>query len=155
MSKKHNLTPASGFLLFLISSYLLIFVIYPLLYVFKSALWIEGKFSLRFFANILTDGTQRILVVNSFKLGIAVTLSTTLVSLPLAYILTRFRFPGRGLFQGMILIPMIMPPFVGAIGMKQLFGLYGSINTFLVQAGLVDLADIAPASFLDWFGGGF
>ena len=155
MSKKHNLTPASGFLLFLISSYLLIFLIYPLLYVFKSALWIEGEFSLRFFVNILTDKTQRILVVNSFKLGIAVTLSTTLVSLPLAYILTRFRFPGRGLFQGMILIPMIMPPFVGAIGMKQFFGLYGSINTFLVQIGLVDVVDLVPSSFFDWFGGGF
>ena len=155
MDRKHNLTPASGFLLLLVSAYLLVFLIYPLLYVFKSALWIEGRFSLQFFANIVTDETQRILVINSFKLAISVTLSTTLVSLPLAYILTRFRFPGRGVFQGLILIPMIMPPFVGAIGMKQLFGLYGSINTFLVQANLVDLADIVPASFLDWFGGGF
>ena len=155
MDRKHNLTPASGFLLLLVSAYLLVFLIYPLLYVFKSALWIEGRFSLQFFANIITDETQRILVINSFKLAISVTLATTLVSLPLAYILTRFRFPGRGVFQGLILIPMIMPPFVGAIGMKQLFGLYGSINTFLVQANLVDLADIAPASFLDWFGGGF
>ena len=147
MDKKHNLTPASGFLLLLVSVYLLVFLIYPLLYVFKSALWIEGRFSLQFFANIVTDETQRILVVNSFKLAVSVTLATTLVSLPLAYILTRFRFPGRGIFQGLILIPMIMPPFVGAIGMKQLFGLYGSINTFLVQAGLVDLADIAPVSY--------
>ena len=155
MDRKHNLTLASGFLLLLVSAYLLVFLIYPLLYVFKSALWIEGRFSLQFFANIVTDETQRILVINSFKLAVSVTLATTLVSLPLAYILTRFRFPGRGVFQGLILIPMIMPPFVGAIGMKQLFGLYGSINTFLVQANLVDLADIVPASFLDWFGGGF
>ena len=155
MPRKHNLTPASVLILFLISAYLLIFLIYPLLYVFKSSLWINGRFSLQFFANILTDDSQRELVVNSFKLAIAVTLTTTFVSLPLAYMLTRYRFPGRSLFQGMILIPMIMPPFVGAIGMKQFFGLYGSINTFLVKAGLVDIADLSPDSFLDWFGGGF
>ena len=155
MPRKHNLTPASILILFLISVYLLIFLIYPLLYVFKSSLWINGRFSLQFFVNILTDDSQRELVVNSFKLAIAVTLVTTFVSLPLAYMLTRYRFPGRSLFQGIILIPMIMPPFVGAIGMKQFFGLYGSINTFLLKAGLVDIADLSPDSFLDWFGGGF
>ena len=104
MPRKHNLTPASALILFLISAYLLIFLIYPLLYVFKYSLWINGQFSLQFFANILTDYSQRELVVNSFKLAIAVTLATTFVSLPLAYMLTRYRFPGRSLFQGMILM---------------------------------------------------
>ena len=54
------------------------------------------------------------------------------------------------MLRSVILIPMIMPPFVGAIGMQKLFGLYGSINMFLVKLGLIDMTGT-----IDWFGGGF
>ncbi|MCZ6678440.1 MAG: iron ABC transporter permease [Candidatus Poribacteria bacterium] len=113
-------------------------------------MWINGRFSLELFKLMATDANYRELVVNSFKIACMVTLATTFISLPLAYFLTRYRFPGRKAMQGVILIPIIMPPFVGAIGMKQLFGLYGSINTLLVKLGLIDFAE--P---IDWFGSGF
>ena len=99
---------------------------------------------------IITNETYREMLFNSFKMGIAVTIVTTIVSLPMAYLLVRYNFKGRGILQGVILIPMIMPPFVGAVGMKQLFGLYGSINTLLAKLSLIDIVD--P---IDWFGSGF
>ena len=126
------------------------FLIYPLLYIFKAAFWIDGRFTLTYFQLMVTDANTRSLVINSFKLGVFVTMTTTLVSLPLAYFFTRYRFRGRRLMQGVILVPMIMPPFVGAIGMKMFFGLYGSINIFLSKIGVIDLSQ--P---VDWFGGGF
>jgi len=44
-----------------------------------------------------------------------------------------------------------MPPFVGAIGLKQLLGRFGSVNLLLTKLGL-----IAPGQPLDWLGqGGF
>ena len=118
-----------------------IFLIYPLLYIFKESFWIDGRFGLSYFKLIVTDGNARELVTNSFKIGIAVTIATTFVSLTLAYFLTRYRFPGRSTLQGIILIPIIMPPFVGAIGMQKLFGLYGSVNMFLTKIGLIEFAD--------------
>ena len=126
------------------------FLIYPLLYIFKAAFWIDGRFTLTYFQLMVTDANTRALVINSFKLGVFVTLATTLVSLPLAYFFARYRFPGRRLMQGVILVPMIMPPFVGAIGMKMFFGLYGSVNMLLSQIGLMN-----PSQPIDWFGGGF
>ena len=126
------------------------FLIYPLLYIFKAAFWIDGRFTLTYFQLMVTDANTRALVINSFKLGVFVTLATTLVSLPLAYFLTRYQFPGRRLMQGVILVPMIMPPFVGAIGMKMFFGLYGSVNMLLSKIGVINLSQ--P---IDWFGGGF
>ena len=150
MLRKYDLTPSVLLLLLPIIFFFFVFLIYPLLYIFKESFWINDHLSIEYFKLMVTDESIRKLVINSFNMGIVVTLMTTLITLPLAYFLTRYRFPGRNILQGVILIPIIMPPFVGAIGMKQLFGLYGSINIFLSKIGIIDLAE--P---IDWFGSGF
>jgi iron(III) transport system permease protein len=43
-----------------------------------------------------------------------------------------------------------MPPFVGAIGMKQIFARFGSVNLLLIDLGLMN-----PRNPADWLGGGF
>ena len=145
-----NTKPSVFFILSPILLFFAAFLIYPLLYIFRAAFWIDGRFTLTYFQLIVTDANTRALVINSFKLGVFVTLMTTLVSVPLAYVFTRYRFLGRRLMQGVILVPMIMPPFVGAIGMKMFFGLYGSVNMLLSKIGLIN-----PTQPVDWFGGGF
>ena len=150
MSRKYDLTPAVFLILLPIILFFLVFLIYPLLYIFKESFWINNRLDLTYFKLMVTDANIRAMVINSFKIGIAVTLATTVVSLPMAYLLTRYRFPGRSMLQGVILIPIIMPPFVGAIGMQKFFGLYGSVNTFLMKIKLIDFA-----SPIDWFGSGF
>ncbi len=148
--KTRTLSHSTSLILLPIALFFLIFLIYPLLYTFKEAFWINSGFSLEYFELIITNETYREMLFNSFKMGISVTIMTTIFSLPIAYLLVRYSFKGRGILQGIILIPMIMPPFVGAVGMKQLFGLYGSINTLLAKLGLIDIMD--P---IDWFGSGF
>ncbi len=148
--RKYDLTPTTTLILGLITLFFVIFLIYPLLYVFKESFWIDGKFNLSFFKLMVTDPNIRKLVINSFKIGVIVTLMTSVVSLPLAYFLTRYRFPARNILRSVILIPMIMPPFVGALGMQKFFGNYGSINMLLVKLELMD-----PSKTIDWFGGGF
>ncbi len=148
--RKYDLTPTTTLILGLITLFFVIFLIYPLLYVFKESFWIDGKFNLSFFKLMVTDPNIRELVINSFKIGVIVTLMTSVVSLPLAYFLTRYRFPARNILRSVILIPMIMPPFVGALGMQKFFGNYGSINMLLVKLKLMDLSNT-----IDWFGGGF
>ena len=148
--RKYDLTPTTTLILGLITLFFVIFLIYPLLYVFKESFWIDGKFNLSFFKLMVTDPNIRELVINSFKIGVIVTLMTSVVSLPLAYFLTRYRFPARNILRSVILIPMIMPPFVGALGMQKFFGNYGSINMLLVKLELMDLSNT-----IDWFGSGF
>ena len=150
MIRKYDLTPSVLLILVPIILFFVVFLIYPLLYVFKASFWINGSFTVTYFKLMITDENVRRLLINSLKVGVVVTLATTVVSLPLAYFFTRYRFPGRSLMQGVVLVPMIMPPFVGAIGMKQFFGLYGSMNMLLTRMGVSDVSN--P---IDWFGGGF
>jgi iron(III) transport system permease protein len=64
--------------------------------------------------------------------GMAV-LIASLISMPLAYFTTRFNFGGSILIQTLGIVPLIMPPFVGAVAMQLLFGSNGSINLLFDQ----------------------
>ena len=55
----------------------------------------------------------------------------TIIAMPLAYITTRFNFGGSVIIQSLGFIPLIMPPFVGAVAMQLIFGRNGSVNLIL------------------------
>ncbi|MFQ6099196.1 MAG: ABC transporter permease [Armatimonadota bacterium] len=129
-------------------AFFILFLAFPLAYVFVNAFRVDGRVSLTFFRLMLRDPVQRLCIVNSVNIATITTLATTLISLPLGFLMVRRRFPGKGIFSAAILVPMVMPPFVGAIGMKQLFARFGSVNLLLMNAGLIHHP-------IDWFGGGF
>ena len=56
------------------------------------------------------------------------------LALPLAILTTRFTFRGAILIQTLGFIPLVMPPFVGAVAMQLLFGRNGSVNLLLDDA---------------------
>ena len=63
-------------------------------------------------------------------------LAARAVAVPLATILARFRFRGAALIHTLGVVPLVMPPFVGAVAMQLIYGRNGSINLLL----------------MDWFG---
>ncbi len=121
------------------------FLFYPLAYVFKEAFLPQGHFSLVFFANLLANPLMRESIFNSFILAVITTILTALLAIPLAFITVRYTFPAKGLLTGLLLVPMIMPPFVGAIGMRQILARFGSLNLLLMDAGAIS----GP---IDWLG---
>ncbi len=58
-------------------------------------------------------------------------LLASLIAVPLAYFTVRFDFRGALLIQTLGVLPLIMPPFVGAVAMPLLFGRSGSVNLLL------------------------
>ncbi len=86
---------------------------------------------------------------NAFFMAVFSTLLSFLIAMPLAYLADRFVFPGKVWLTALILIPIILPPFVGAIGVKQMLGQYGAVNALLTQAGL-----LTDGATIDWLGRG-
>jgi len=113
------------------------FLIYPLGLVLKGAFIAEDRFSFKYFEMLLSSPLQRQSLLNSFQLAALTTGFTTLLALPLAQVMGRFDFRGKALLNGLLLVPMILPPFVGAIGLKQLLARFGSLNLVLVKLGLL------------------
>jgi iron(III) transport system permease protein len=146
--RRYDLNAANTALLVFLWLFFIAFMLYPLGYVFSNAFFTDDGFSLTFFKLMLSSPNYVAILANSINLGLVVTLLTTLLSLPLAFLLVRYEFPGKGLLNGLILIPMVLPPFVGAIGMRQLLARFGSINLLLLQTGIIDQP-------IDWLGSGF
>lgn len=145
--KRFDLTwPTLIFLLGLIAFFAL-FLFYPLWYAIVQSLVVDGRLTVAFYELMVTSPVYQEAILNSFRLGMITTIATTLLSLPLAFLLVRYDFVGKGFVSGLILVPMVLPPFVGAIGMKQMFARFGSINLLLLDLGLIDQP-------IDWFGGG-
>jgi iron(III) transport system permease protein len=123
------------------------FFIWPVLQILQGGfIDADGRFTLAYVGALLGDPTYLGGLRNSFLLACAATTLALLIALPLAVVSDRFVFPAKGLLGSLVLIPMILPPFVGAIGIKQVFGQYGALNALLQQLGL-----LAPGATIDWF----
>jgi iron(III) transport system permease protein len=109
----------------------------------------DGKLTFDFIAEVFRNEIYLEGLRNAFLLGICSTLASFAIALPLALLSDRFEFPGKKLLSAALLVPLILPPFVGAIGVRQLLGQYGVLNSMLVQLGLVGLEDA-----VDWLGVG-
>lgn len=90
-----------------------------------------GGFTLVNFQDFFRTSLFRESFWNSlYVAGMSVTLAS-IIAVPLAYFTTRFNFGGSILIQTLGVIPLIMPPFVGAVAMQLLFGTNGSVNLLL------------------------
>lgn len=149
--KKYDLTPSTSLFLLLLLGFFGAFLFYPICFMLKGAFVVEGRFSLRFFQLLMESPLERESIFNSFAIAFLTTGLTTLLALPMAHWMTRYEFRGKSFLGGLLLVPMIMPPFVGAIGLSQLLARFGSLNLFLMDIGL-----LPPDRPIDWLGqGGF
>ena len=143
--------PAWGVGLALIALYAFfgLFLLWPIAYVVRESVWIDGRLTPAFFGLMLRDETLRACLKNSLGIALLVTAGTSLLTLPLASALVRLRFAGKALLHGLLLVPLIMPPFVGAIGLRKIFSRAGTLNIVLVEK----LGWIREP--IDWFESGF
>ena len=123
------------------------FFLWPILQILKEGfIDANGHFTWRYLTALLADPLYRGGLGNSFLLACATTTLAFAIALPLAFISDRYLFPGKNLLGSLILVPMILPPFVGAIGIKQIFGQYGAVNALIIALGLEP-----PGWTFDWF----
>jgi len=91
----------------------------------------DGSFTLGHFGTFFTTGLMRESFGNSLYVATTSVLVASLIAVPLAYITVRFQFRGALLIQTLGVLPLIMPPFVGAVAMQLVFGRSGSMNLLL------------------------
>ena len=110
------------------------FLLLPVGVVVFQAFFPGGKLSLTYFSLLLENPLYTDSIINSVNIGIATTILATIISLPLAAINARCDYRFKGILGALLLVPMIMPPFVGAIGMLRFFARRGTFNTLLLDA---------------------
>lgn len=110
-------------------------LIYPIFLTIRGGFYHDpatrSGFSLRHFAAAAQDPRVWSALRNSFLVALGTTVIATLIALPLSLLGANYSFPGKKFFSAAVLVPMILPPFVGAIGMRALLGRDGSLNSLL------------------------
>jgi iron(III) transport system permease protein len=127
------------------------FMIYPMALTLLKGFQETGKdgqtsWTLRYLLDVFRDPLLRQGLVNSVMIAVCVTGLCLLISIPLAVVATTYEFRGKAMFSALLLVPLILPPFVGTIGLRQILGRFGALNALLIELGLVG-AD-APIDFL-------
>jgi molybdate transport system permease protein len=73
----------------------------------------------------------------ALRLSIVVSLAATALSLvlgvPLAWVLARSRIPGRAVMRAIVVLPVVLPPVVGGIGLLAALGRGGVVGRWLFQ----------------------
>jgi len=115
-----------------ISAFLLALLLVPVGAVFITAFRDgDGSFTLGHFGTFFSTGLMRESFGNSLYVAITSVVAASLIAVPLAYVTARFQFRGALLIQTLGVLPLIMPPFVGAVAMQLIFGRSGSVNLLL------------------------
>jgi iron(III) transport system permease protein len=117
---------------------LALFLLYPIILTVSGAFVspVDKSLTLSNLFLVFEDPSTLRGLSNSLKIATGTTTLTLLIALPLAVAAAKFKFPGKAVFSALILVPLILPPFVGAIGMQALLGREGAINAILGLAGL-------------------
>ena len=117
----------------LIALFLIMFLAVPVAKVFIVAFQDPntGSFTLINFVDFFKTSLFRESFWNSFYVSSVSVVVASIIALPLAYFTSRFNFGGTVIIQTLGIVPLIMPPFVGAVAMQLLFGSNGSVNLLL------------------------
>ena len=127
-----------------------VFFIYPAAMVIREAFYVKGTgFTLAFVGEVFANPVYVEGLWNAFLLGVTSTLASLVLAFPLALLAHRYKFPLKGPLSALILVPLVLPPFVGAVGVKQMLGVKGALNALLTDLGLM-----APDAPVDWLGEG-
>jgi molybdate transport system permease protein len=74
-------------------------------------------------------------VVDALRLSLVCASAATVLSLlfgvPLAWVLARARFRGRGLLRAAVTLPLVLPPVVGGVALLLAFGRRGIVGQYL------------------------
>ena len=135
----HRNSPGKYLLLASLLALLGVVLLYPIWLTVKGAFVSDGGgYTLYHVLDVLRDETLRGGLVNALIIAVATTTLSVILAMPLAMVAARHEFPGKAFFSALVLIPLILPPFVGAIGVRHLLGRAGSLNTILLDLGFVD-----------------
>ena len=125
-----------------------LFLLWPIVTCAKGALLDhDGKLTFDYIFEVFKNELYLEGLLNALQVAFWSTLLSFAIALPLAYASHRYNFPFKTPLTALILLPLILPPFVGAFGFKQILGSQGALNTLLGHLSLLD-----PQHPIDWLG---
>jgi len=127
----------------LLFAFFAVFLVWPILQVVVGGFVRPGGgVTLGYVALVFQDPVLRGGLFKAVLIAVLVTVLSLVISVPLSVLSVRYEFPGRRLLGGLMLVPLVLPPFVGAIGMRLVLGRFGPLSHLFGN----------PELGIDWLG---
>ncbi|PLV59767.1 iron ABC transporter permease [Thermotoga sp. KOL6] len=88
----------------------------------------EALFTLKNYIDTFTRKSNIKSALNTLYLAISTTFFATLIGSVLAWLIARTDIPGKSILKTLLMVPYMIPPFIGAMGWMFLFGRAGYLN---------------------------
>src|SRR5579872_577071 len=103
-------------------------VVYPACVLVAHSFLAAGRPSLAHYARIAVDPQVYAVLWNSLVVSVAATTGGTVLGVALAWLISRTDVPGRAAWRTILLLPYMIPPFIGAIAWVYLLSPVGYLN---------------------------
>ncbi|MCI2154073.1 MULTISPECIES: ABC transporter permease [Erysipelotrichaceae] len=113
-----------------------LFLIYPLIRLLISAVYVDGHFTLEYFGQFFAKKYYTSTIWNSLKVSFMVTLVSLVIGVPLAYFYTMYDLKGKRVLQVLIILCSMSAPFIGAYSWILLLGRSGLITGWFKSIGI-------------------
>lgn len=155
--------PLSWTIIIGITIFFVIFLIIPLIFVLINAVYYQGAFGFDAIVDVFSskffwdpsgsrsdyiirkvsepNGTTVFFIrgpdygvfLNTIVIGVFTTLLSLIIGLITALLMAKVEFRGKTIFAGFLLIPLVLPPFVGGIGFFAIAGPEGILNVYFLE----------------------
>ena len=130
LRRKNSVIPGFGLSMGVTLALLSLIVLIPL----ASILLILKNYSVADFWRVITDSQTVATYKVSFTCALIATAINVLFGVLLAWILTRYKFPGRRILDGLIELPFALPTAVAGIALTTLYSSHGWIGSLFDES---------------------
>ena len=107
---------------------LILVILFPSFTLVKNSFTADGQISINNYIELLSSQTTYIVFRNTFIVSLWGALGATVLGVTIAWLLARTDIPFKKFWRTTLIIPYIIPPFIGAIAWVYLLGPVGYIN---------------------------
>ena len=126
------------FVKFAVIASMCLFIVYPFYTIITKSVFsdkVEGL-TLYNFTRFFTKKYYYEPLLRSIVVCSTTVLTSTLIGVPIAYVLTRYNVPGKTLMHILIIMSLMSPPFIGAYSWIVLAGRQGIVTKLITSLGL-------------------
>jgi iron(III) transport system permease protein len=117
---------------------LLWLIVYPLVLVFVGGFRGADGWTLDFVRQFLQRRNEAQALWGSLWISLATVVLAGAIGIPLAFLFSRYDFPGRRIVGGLVALPAVLPPLVGVLAFLFLYGESGFVSLLLQRLFRLD-----------------
>jgi len=118
--------------------FLLLFLVFPLIKILISAVRDDQGYTLQYVASFVSSPDLVRISVRSLNAALLAAILALCIALPISLLGAFVQFRARWILNLLMVAPLVVPPFVSALGFRKLFARFGPINMLLMQFGVID-----------------